>query len=72
MTASNAQEALFTDNLSRLTKLEADEIVKGELPVPFPTYEVTGFMPPAGEEFSNALLLGYEYPGVVPLIGNRF
>ena len=66
VTASNAQEVLFTDNLSRLTKLEADETVKGVLPVPFPTYEVTGSMPAEGEEFSNVLLLGYEYPGVVP------
>ena len=66
MTASNAQEALFTDNLSRLTKLETDETVKGVLPVPFPTYEVTGSMPAEVEKFSNVLLLGYGYPGVVP------
>ena len=66
VTASNAQEVLFTDNLSRFTKLEKDEIVKGVLQVPFPTYEVTGSMPAEGEEFSNVLLLGYEYPGVQP------
>ncbi|RPJ73779.1 MAG: hypothetical protein EHM20_11680 [Alphaproteobacteria bacterium] len=64
VTASNSEEVLFTDNLSRLTKLESDETVKGVLPVPFPTYEVTGSMPVEGEEFGNVLLLGYEYPGV--------
>lgn len=66
VTASNTQQALFTDNLSRLTKLEDDETVKGVLPVPFPTYEVTGSMPADGEEYSDVLLLGYEYPGVQP------
>lgn len=66
VTANNAQEVLFTDNLSRLTKLENDETVKGVLPVPFPTYEVTGSMPAEGEEYSDVLLLGYEYPGVQP------
>jgi len=64
VTASGSGEALFTENLSRLTKLENGETVKGVLPVPFPTYEVTGSMPAEGEEFSNILLLGYEYPGV--------
>jgi hypothetical protein len=64
VTASDSDEVLFTDNLSRLTKLESDETVKGVLPVPFPTYEVTGSVPVEGEEFSNVLLLGYEYPGV--------
>lgn len=64
VTASSAEEVLFTDNLTRLTKLDSDEIVKGVLPVPFPTYEVTGSMPAEGEEFSEVLLLGYEYPGV--------
>lgn len=64
VTASNTEEVLFTDNLSRLTKLEKDETVKGVLKVPFPTYEVTGSMPVEGEEFSNVLFLGYEYPGV--------
>lgn len=66
VTASNTQETLFTDNLSRLTKLEHDETVKGVLPVPFPTYEVTGSMPAKGEESGDVLLLGYEYPGVQP------
>ncbi|AAM06768.1 TPA: hypothetical protein HA338_08215 [Methanosarcina acetivorans] len=66
VTASNAEEALFTDNLSRLTKLEGGETVKGVLQVPFPTYEVTGSVPVEGEEFSNVLLLGYEYSGVQP------
>jgi hypothetical protein len=64
VTASNTDEALFTDNLSRLTKLEEGETVKGVLQVPFPTYEVTGSMPAEGEEVSDILLLGYEYPGV--------
>ena len=64
VTGNNTEEVLYTDNLSRLTKLEKDEIVKGVLKVPFPTYEVTGSMPVEGEEFSNVLLLGYEYPGV--------
>jgi hypothetical protein len=64
VTASSAEEVLFTDNLTRLTKLESDETVKGVLQVPFPTYEVTGSMPTKGEEFSEVLLLGYEYPGV--------
>ncbi len=50
----------FTDNLTRLTKLEVDETVKGVLPALFPTYEVTGSMPTEGEEFSEVLLLGYE------------
>jgi hypothetical protein len=45
VTASNSKEVLFTDNLSRLTKLEKDETVKGVIPVPFSTYEVTGPMP---------------------------
>lgn len=57
-------EALFTDNLSRLTKLEPDETVKGVLSVPFPTYEVTGAMPVEDKEFAEVLLLGYEYPEV--------
>jgi hypothetical protein len=64
VTASSAEEVLFTDNLTRLTKLDSDETVKGVLTVPFPTYEVTGSMPAEGEEFSEVLLLGYEYPGV--------
>jgi hypothetical protein len=64
VTASNAEEVLFTDNLTRLTKLESDETVKGVLPVPFPTYEVTGAMPTEGEDFSEVILLGYEYPGM--------
>lgn len=64
VTASNAQEALFTDNLTRLTKLEEGETVKGVLQVPFPTYEVTGSMTSEGEEFSEVFLLGYEYPGI--------
>jgi hypothetical protein len=64
VTVSDTEEVLFTDNLSRLTKLEKDGTVKGVLKVPFPTYEVTGSMPVEGEEFSNVLLLGYEYPGV--------
>lgn len=64
VTASNAEEALFTDNLTRLTKLEEGETVKGVLQVPFPTYEVTGSIPAEGEEVSDILLLGYEYPGV--------
>lgn len=64
VTGNNTEEVLYTDNLSRLTKLEKDEIVKGVLKVPFPTYEVTGSMPVEGEEFSNVLLLGHEYPGV--------
>lgn len=64
VTASNAEEALFTDNLTRLTKLEDGEIVKGVLQVPFPTYEVTGSLTVEGEEFSEVLLLGYEYPGI--------
>ncbi|AKB53560.1 MULTISPECIES: hypothetical protein [Methanosarcina] len=67
VTASSAEEVLFTDNLTRLTKLEVDETVKGVLPVPFPTYEVTGSMSIEGEEFSEVLLLGYEYPGVQAL-----
>ncbi|PAV11822.1 hypothetical protein ASJ81_00685 [Methanosarcina spelaei] len=62
--ASSAEEVLFTENVTRLTKLEVDETVKGVLPVPFPTYEVTGSMSAEGEEFSEVLLLGYEYPGV--------
>jgi hypothetical protein len=62
--ASSAEEVLFTDNLTRLTKLEVDETVKGVLPVPFPTYEVTGSMPTEGEKVGEVLLLGYEYPGV--------
>ena len=66
--ASNTEEVLFTDNLSRLKKLEKDGTVKGVLKVPFPTYEVTGSMPVEGEEFSNVLLLGYEYPGYSRLI----
>lgn len=64
VTASNAEEVLFTDNLTRLTKLEVDETVKGVIPIPFPTYEVTGSMSVEDEEFSEVLLLGYEYPGV--------
>lgn len=64
VTASSAEEVLFTENLTRLTKLEGDETVKGVLQVPFPTYEVTGYMPVEGEELSEVLLLGYEYPGV--------
>ncbi|WP_410509662.1 hypothetical protein RSJ42_05455 [Methanosarcina hadiensis] len=64
VTASNTQEALFTDNLTRLTKLEEGETVKGILQVPFPTYEVTGSVTSKGEEFSEVFLLGYEYPGV--------
>lgn len=64
VTASNAQEALFTDNLTRLTKLEEGETVKGVLQVPFPTYEVTGSVTSEGEEFSEVFLLGYEYPGI--------
>ena len=64
VTASDTEEVLFTDNLSRLIKLEKDGTVKGVLKVPFPTYEVTGSMPVEGEEFSNVLHLGYEYPGV--------
>ncbi|MDQ1251187.1 MAG: hypothetical protein QG646_256 [Euryarchaeota archaeon] len=64
VTASNSQDVLFTDNLSRLTKLEKDETVKGILSVPFPTYEVTGSMPSGGEEYSKVFLLGYEYPGI--------
>ncbi|AKB78502.1 hypothetical protein MSHOH_2019 [Methanosarcina horonobensis HB-1 = JCM 15518] len=64
VTANNAEEALFTDNLTRLTKLEEGETVKGVLQVPFPTYEVTGSLPAEGEEFSEVLVLGYEYPGV--------
>jgi hypothetical protein len=64
VTAVGSGAALFTDNLSRLTKLEKDETVKGVLQVPFPTYEVTGAMPDEGKEFSEVLLLGYEYPGV--------
>ena len=68
VTASNTEEVLFTDNLSRLKKLEKDGTVKGVLKVPFPTYEVTGSMPVEGEEFSNVLLLGYEYPGYSRLI----
>lgn len=64
VTASSAEEALFTDNLTRLTKLEDDETIKGVLPVPFPTYEVTGAIPTEGEEINKVLLLGYEYPGV--------
>lgn len=64
VTASNAEEALFADNLTRLTKLEEGETVKGVLQVPFPTYEVTGSVPVKGEEFSEVFLLGYEYPGV--------
>lgn len=64
VTASNTEEALFTDNLTRLTKLEDGEIVKGVLQVPFPTYEVTGSMPVGGEEVSDIILLGYEYPGL--------
>lgn len=64
VTASNAQEALFTDNLTRLTKLEEGETVKGVLQVPFPTYEVTGSITSEGEELSEVFLLGYEYPGV--------
>lgn len=35
VTASNTEEVLFTDNLSRLTKLEKDETVKGVLKVRF-------------------------------------
>lgn len=66
VTASNAEEALFTDNLTRLSKLEEGETVKGVLQVPFPTYEVTGSIPVEGEEFSEILLLGYEYPGIQP------
>lgn len=58
---------LFTENLTRLTKLEVDETVKGVLPVPFTTYEVTGFTLVEGEEFSEVLLLGYEYTGVESL-----
>lgn len=38
--------------------------MKGVLPVPFPTYEVTGSMPAEGEEFSEVLLLLYEYLGM--------
>ena len=64
VTASNTEEALFTDSLSRLTKLDEGETVKGVLQVPFPTYEVTGSIPVEGKESSNILLLGYEYPGV--------
>lgn len=64
VTAINSEEALFTDNLTRLTKLEEGETVKGVLQVPFPTYEVTGSMPAEGEEVSEVLLLGYEYPGI--------
>jgi hypothetical protein len=64
VTASNAQEALFTDNLTRVTKLEDGETVKGVLQVPFPTYEVTGSITAEGKEFSEVFLLGYEYPGV--------
>ena len=64
VTASNAQEALFTDNLTRLTKLEEGETVKGVLQVPFPTYEVTGSITAEREEFSEIFLLGYEYPGL--------
>ncbi len=64
VTASNSEKDLFTDNLSRLTKLESDETVKGVLPAPFPTYEVTGSMPVEGKEVSEILLLGYEYPGM--------
>jgi hypothetical protein len=32
VTASNAEEAIFTDNLTRLTKLEEGETVKGIQP----------------------------------------
>jgi hypothetical protein len=64
VTASNTEETLFTDNLTRLTKLEEGETVKGVLQVPFPTYEVTGSIPVEGEEVSEILLLGYEYPGI--------
>ncbi|WP_292373959.1 MULTISPECIES: hypothetical protein [unclassified Methanosarcina] len=64
VTASSAEEVLFTENLTRLTKLEGDETVKGVLQVPFPTYEVTGYVPVEDEELSEVLLLGYEYPGV--------
>jgi hypothetical protein len=64
VTATGSGSSLFTDNLSRLTKLEKDETVKGVLQVPFPTYEVTGAMPAEGKEFSEVLLLGYEYPGI--------
>lgn len=53
VTASGSGEALFTDNLSRLAKLENDETVKGVLSVPFPTYEVTGSVTAEGEEFSK-------------------
>jgi hypothetical protein len=63
VTASSDEEVLFTDNFTRLTKLEVDETVKGALQVPFPTYEVTGSMSTEGEEFSEVLILGYEYPG---------
>lgn len=62
--ASSAEEVLFTDNLTRLTKLEVDKTVKGVLPAPFSTYEVTGFTSVEGKEFSEVLLLGYEYPGL--------
>lgn len=62
--ASSAEEVLFTENVTRLTKLEVDETVKGVLKVPFPTYEVTGSMPAEGEEVNEVFLLGYEYPGV--------
>jgi hypothetical protein len=58
------RSVFFTDNLTRLTKLEVDETVKGVLSVPFPTYEVTGSMSVEGEEFSEVLLSGYEYPGI--------
>ncbi|MGB9929539.1 MAG: hypothetical protein ACPK85_14255 [Methanosarcina sp.] len=63
VSATASGEALFTENLSRLTKLEPDETVKGVLSVPFPTYEVTGAMPAEDKGFTEVLLLGYEYPG---------
>jgi hypothetical protein len=64
VTASSAEEVLFTEDVTRLTKLEVDETVKGVLRVLFPTYEVTGSMSVEGEEVGEVLLLGYEYPGV--------
>lgn len=77
VTASNTQQVLFTDNLSRLTKLEPGETIKGVLSVPFPTYEVTGSIQVAGEESNDVLLLGYEYPGIeqpdwIQVLGREF
>lgn len=64
ITASNSEKDLFTDNLTRLTKLEEGETVKGVLQVPFPTYEVTGSISIKGEGIHEIFLLGYEYPGL--------